>query len=194
MLPHALHGMGGVGKSQLALEYVYRNAARYDMVWWIPAERPTQISQALVELSQRMHLPVTPEAITAVPAVLEALRTGSPTETGCWCTTTRKARKPYRSSSRAAPRAAPPVPYWSPRAIRSGTRSPIRWKSTCSTGARASNCSGAAIRTSPWPRPTNSPTYWAICRSRSSRRRRGGPRRACPRRSTCGCSRRRRPS
>ncbi|WP_260867405.1 FxSxx-COOH system tetratricopeptide repeat protein [Streptomyces sp. SAJ15] len=78
VLPHALHGMGGVGKSQLALEYVYRHAAQYDIVWWIPAERPTQIAQALVELARRLNLPVTGEAITAVPAVLEALRTGVP--------------------------------------------------------------------------------------------------------------------
>ncbi|MFD7711595.1 FxSxx-COOH system tetratricopeptide repeat protein, partial [Streptomyces sp. NPDC059786] len=78
VLPHALHGMGGVGKSQLALEYLYRHASEYDLVWWIPAERPTQIQQAFVELSRRMHLRVTPEAITAVPAVLEALRTGHP--------------------------------------------------------------------------------------------------------------------
>lgn len=78
VLPHALHGMGGVGKSQLALEYVYRQASQYDIVWWIPAERPTQIAQALVELAQRLGLPVSAEAITAVPAVLEALRTGEP--------------------------------------------------------------------------------------------------------------------
>ncbi|WFB06724.1 FxSxx-COOH system tetratricopeptide repeat protein [Streptomyces sp. LX-29] len=78
VLPHALHGMGGVGKSQLALEYVYRHADQYDIVWWIPAERPTQIAQALVELARRLHLPVSGEAITAVPAVLEALRTGAP--------------------------------------------------------------------------------------------------------------------
>lgn len=78
VLPHALHGMGGVGKSQLALEYVYRHASEYDLVWWIPAERPTQIQQAFVELARRMHLPVTSEAITAVPAVLESLRIGIP--------------------------------------------------------------------------------------------------------------------
>lgn len=78
VLPHALHGLGGVGKSQLAQEYVYRQANQYDIVWWIPAERPTQISQALVELAHRLHLPVSSEAITAVPAVLEALRTGNP--------------------------------------------------------------------------------------------------------------------
>ncbi|MFF8291478.1 FxSxx-COOH system tetratricopeptide repeat protein [Streptomyces sp. NPDC016309] len=78
VLPHALHGMGGVGKSQLALEYVYRHAAEYQVVWWIPAERTTQIQQAFVELARRLHLPVSAEAITAVPAVLEALRTGNP--------------------------------------------------------------------------------------------------------------------
>ncbi|WP_244375714.1 FxSxx-COOH system tetratricopeptide repeat protein [Streptomyces ficellus] len=78
VLPHALHGMGGVGKSQLALEYVYRHASEYQVVWWIPAERTTQIQQAFVELARRLHLPVSSEAITAVPAVLEALRTGNP--------------------------------------------------------------------------------------------------------------------
>ncbi|MFE1438873.1 FxSxx-COOH system tetratricopeptide repeat protein [Streptomyces sp. NPDC058739] len=78
VLPHALHGMGGVGKSQLALEFVYRHAAEFELVWWIAAERPTQIQQAFVEMSRRLHLPVSAEAITAVPAVLEALRTGVP--------------------------------------------------------------------------------------------------------------------
>lgn len=78
VLPHALHGMGGVGKSQLALEYVYRHATEYDLVWWIPAELTTEIQRSLVELARKMNLRVTPEANTAVPAVLEALRTGMP--------------------------------------------------------------------------------------------------------------------
>lgn len=32
-----LHGMGGIGKSQVALEYVYRNKERYSSVYWIDA-------------------------------------------------------------------------------------------------------------------------------------------------------------
>jgi hypothetical protein len=78
VLPHTLYGMGGVGKSQIAIEYVYRHADEYDVVWWIPAEQPGQILTALVELAQRLGLEVGTDATTAVPAVLEALRTGRP--------------------------------------------------------------------------------------------------------------------
>lgn len=78
VLPEAIHGMGGVGKTQLAIEYAYRHQSEYDIVWWIPAERPGQIGQALVELAQRLGLVSTAEANIAGPAVREALREGRP--------------------------------------------------------------------------------------------------------------------
>lgn len=76
VLPHALHGMGGVGKSHLAIEYVYQHQSEYDLIWWIPSERPTQIVQALVELAQRMGLQTGPDVGSARSDVQEALRLG----------------------------------------------------------------------------------------------------------------------
>ena len=85
VLPHALHGMGGVGKSQLALEYVYRHQQDYKVICWIPAERESLILTALANLAARLRLvPAAqdggsaPAANTAVPAVIEALRSGAP--------------------------------------------------------------------------------------------------------------------
>ncbi|MFE0510637.1 FxSxx-COOH system tetratricopeptide repeat protein [Streptomyces sp. NPDC058964] len=78
VVQEAILGMGGVGKTQLAIEYAYRRQSTYDIVWWIPAERPGQITQALVELARRLGLETTAEANIAIPAVREALREGSP--------------------------------------------------------------------------------------------------------------------
>jgi tetratricopeptide (TPR) repeat protein len=76
VLSKPIHGMGGVGKSQLAVEYVHRHSHEYDLVWWIPSELPGQIETSLTSLAQRLNLDVSPEANSAVRAVKEALSTG----------------------------------------------------------------------------------------------------------------------
>ncbi|MFD4638963.1 FxSxx-COOH system tetratricopeptide repeat protein [Lentzea sp. NPDC058436] len=78
VLPSALHGMGGIGKTHMATEYIYRHLQDYDLIWWIEAARPTQIRAALTELARQLGLPGATEANTAVPAVREALRVGRP--------------------------------------------------------------------------------------------------------------------
>jgi hypothetical protein len=78
VLPAAIHGMGGIGKTQTAVEYVYRHLSDYDIIWWIPAAHPTQVRAGLTELARRLRLPGGDEANTAVPAVREALRLGQP--------------------------------------------------------------------------------------------------------------------
>ncbi|GHB19220.1 cytochrome c [Streptomyces viridiviolaceus] len=85
VLPHALHGLGGVGKSQLVLEYIYTHLHDHKVICWIPAEREPLILGALATLAVQMGVAPAeqdslgaPVARTAVPAVLEALRTGEP--------------------------------------------------------------------------------------------------------------------
>ena len=82
ILPVALHGLGGVGKTQLAREYAHRFSADYDLVWWINAESAEFIDEALAELARRLRLPGTGESSTEdSAAVREALRRG---EAGHW--------------------------------------------------------------------------------------------------------------
>jgi hypothetical protein len=47
----ALHGMGGVGKTQLAVEYAHKFADSYDLVWWIAAEQAELITGRFTALA-----------------------------------------------------------------------------------------------------------------------------------------------
>jgi hypothetical protein len=73
-----LHGPGGLGKTQIAVEYIYRRLHDLDLVWWISAPQESQIRASLTELARQLRLPGSEEIVTAVPAVLAALRAGKP--------------------------------------------------------------------------------------------------------------------
>ena len=54
----ALHGLGGQGKSQVALEYAYRKSSAVRAVIWIPSETPVAMSQAFSALAtEHLRLP-----------------------------------------------------------------------------------------------------------------------------------------
>jgi tetratricopeptide (TPR) repeat protein len=76
LLPHALNGLGGVGKTHLAIEYVYRFADEYDLICWLPAHDLTQVRESLIELGSAMGLHDNPNVTRAVAATLDALRGG----------------------------------------------------------------------------------------------------------------------
>jgi hypothetical protein len=74
LVVHALYGLGGVGKTQLANEYAHRFAADYDLVWWIDAEQPVLITDQLTRLAARLDLPPGPTVADTVDRLLAELR------------------------------------------------------------------------------------------------------------------------
>src|SRR4051812_26613821 len=74
LVVQALYGLGGVGKTQLALEYAHRFAADHDLVWWIDAEQPVLIPGQLAALAARLDLPAGPTVADTVDRLLAELR------------------------------------------------------------------------------------------------------------------------
>jgi tetratricopeptide (TPR) repeat protein/CO dehydrogenase nickel-insertion accessory protein CooC1 len=74
VVAQALYGLGGVGKTQVALEYAYRFMSDYELVWWVPSEQAEEIILALAELARKMGLKVGDNMAEAAEAALEELR------------------------------------------------------------------------------------------------------------------------
>ncbi|MEV6515110.1 FxSxx-COOH system tetratricopeptide repeat protein, partial [Micromonospora chalcea] len=71
----SLHGLGGVGKTQLAIEYAHRFAGEYELVWWIGSEQPELIGEQLAALAAECGVaPLDTDTPTAVRKLRGHLR------------------------------------------------------------------------------------------------------------------------
>jgi hypothetical protein len=52
----AITGMGGVGKTQLAVEYIYRHKAEYRVIWWVRSEEPATMAADYASLAVDLNL------------------------------------------------------------------------------------------------------------------------------------------
>ena len=53
----ALSGLGGIGKTQIALEYAYHHRADYEHVFWVGAEQPEELISGYVALAKALRIP-----------------------------------------------------------------------------------------------------------------------------------------
>ena len=75
-LTQALAGLGGVGKTQLAVEYAYRHAGDYALVWWLRSEQSAALAAEYAALATPLALPEkdAPQQPVIIAAVRDALR------------------------------------------------------------------------------------------------------------------------
>lgn len=70
----AIHGLGGVGKSRLVIEYCYLHADEYDVVCWIPSNDKASILARLGMLAHRLGVPESVPQDVIVARAWDALR------------------------------------------------------------------------------------------------------------------------
>ena len=53
----AIIGLGGIGKTQTAIEYAYRHRNNYQIIWWLRAEEPATLAADYAQLAIKLNLP-----------------------------------------------------------------------------------------------------------------------------------------
>jgi hypothetical protein len=86
VLPLTIRGLGGVGKTQVALEYAHRFRADYDIIWWMNCGQAQYVDASLADLGQQLRdvfkaaVPEEGGVSEVVQQVLQTLSGGLPNQ------------------------------------------------------------------------------------------------------------------
>jgi hypothetical protein len=64
-ITQAIAGLGGIGKTQLALAYAYAYQGRYDLIWWLNAESDLALAEEMMTLGRSTRTPPSVSTIWA---------------------------------------------------------------------------------------------------------------------------------
>ncbi len=67
VITQAIQGLGGIGKTELALHHAWQHKHDYPLVWWVTADSPENLDAGLAELAYRLD-PVMKTVVTAPEA------------------------------------------------------------------------------------------------------------------------------
>jgi len=70
----AIKGLGGVGKTQLAVEYAYRHRDDYEIVWWVRSEEPAKLAADYAGLAEHLGIEQEQDQKKVIAAVRQALQ------------------------------------------------------------------------------------------------------------------------
>ncbi|GHO79489.1 hypothetical protein KSD_72600 [Ktedonobacter sp. SOSP1-85] len=59
--PSAVSGLGGIGKTQIALEYAYRHRQHYRSIFWVQADTPEHLYTSMQRLAHQLNRPFSNE-------------------------------------------------------------------------------------------------------------------------------------
>jgi tetratricopeptide (TPR) repeat protein len=68
----ALVGLGGIGKTQCAVEYCYRHRWDYQVIWWVPSEDSSTLAITFAQLARQLGMKFPPE--TSLEDIRHVLR------------------------------------------------------------------------------------------------------------------------
>ena len=96
----ALCGLGGAGKTSVAVEYAHRQLGEVGVCWQVAAEDPAVLAAGFGELAAQLGAAEGGDPVAGVHAVWPAVRRG-----GCWCSITRRTGRRWRRWCRRPGRA-----------------------------------------------------------------------------------------